>query len=101
MRRPYTDTAPLVAGLTCVLERTSEAMLVRAVGEVDLATVPILWSNLKAMREDNLNVIVDLKADPRHRFCGDACVTGRVSAVHSVRTTTGVSGAEPYGVHAS
>jgi len=32
-------------------------MLVRAVGEVDLATVPILWSNLKAMLEDNLNGI--------------------------------------------
>ena len=36
-------------------------MHLRPVGEVDLGTVPILWSNLKAMLEDNLNVIVDLK----------------------------------------
>ncbi len=37
-------------------------MLVRPAGEVNLATVPLLWSNLRAMREDHLNVIVDLKA---------------------------------------
>jgi anti-sigma B factor antagonist len=49
-----------VTNLTWVLERTSEAMLVRAVGEVGLATVPMLWSNLKAMLEDDLNVVVDL-----------------------------------------
>ena len=37
-------------------------MLVRPVGKVNLATVPLLWSNLRAVREDNLNVIIDLKA---------------------------------------
>jgi anti-sigma B factor antagonist len=46
---------------TCAIERTSKAMHLRPMGEVDLGTVPILWSNLKAMLEDNLNVIVDLK----------------------------------------
>ncbi len=51
-----------VDSLEWVIERTSEAMLVRPVGEVNLATVPLLWSNLRAMREDNLNVIIDLKA---------------------------------------
>ena len=45
-----------------VIERTTEAMVVRPAGEVNLATVPLLWSNLRAMREDHLNVIVDLKA---------------------------------------
>jgi anti-anti-sigma factor len=58
MHEPRTD--PPVASLTCELERTPEAMLVRAVGEVDFANVPMLWSNLKAMLEDNLNVVVDL-----------------------------------------
>ena len=58
MLEPRTD--PPVASLTCVVERTSEAMLVRGVGEVGPATVPMLWSNLKAMLEDNLNVVVDL-----------------------------------------
>ena len=58
MHEPHTDLP--VASLTCELERTPEAMLVRAVGEVDFATVPMLWSNLKAMLEDNLNVVVDL-----------------------------------------
>jgi anti-anti-sigma factor len=51
-----------VDSLEWVIERTSEAMLVRPVGEVNLAAVPLLWSNLRAMREDHLNVIVDLKA---------------------------------------
>ena len=46
-------------------ERTSEAVVVRPVGEVNVATVPVLWSNLRALREDHLNVIVDLKAIPR------------------------------------
>ncbi len=58
MREPRTETP--AASLTCVLERTSQAVLVRTIGEVDLATVPMLWSNLKAMVEDNLNVVVDL-----------------------------------------
>jgi len=58
MREPRTETP--AASLTCVLERTSQAMLVRAVGEVDLSTIPMLWSNLKAMAESNLNVVVDL-----------------------------------------
>ncbi len=58
MREQRTETP--AASLACVLERTSQAMLVRAVGEVDLATIPMLWSNLKAMVEENLNVVVDL-----------------------------------------
>jgi anti-anti-sigma factor len=58
MREPRTGT--LAASLTCVLETTSQAMLVRAVGEVDLSTIPMLWSNLKAMAECNRNVVVDL-----------------------------------------
>lgn len=53
-------TGILAANLTCVPERTSQAMLVRAVGEVDLPTIPMLWSNLKAMAESNRNVVVDL-----------------------------------------
>ncbi len=54
-------TTPPAERFTCAIERTSGAMLLRPVGEVDLGTVPMLWSNLKAMVEDNLNVIVDLK----------------------------------------
>ena len=60
MAAPHRD--PPVDGLEWIIERTSEAMVARPVGEVTLATVPLLWSNLRAMREDNLNVIVDLKA---------------------------------------
>ena len=51
-----------VDSLEWVIERTAEAMLVRPVGKVNLAAVPLLWSNLRAVREDNLNVIIDLKA---------------------------------------
>lgn len=40
-------------------------MVVRPVGEVNAATIPVLWSNLRALREDHLNVIVDLRAIPR------------------------------------
>jgi anti-anti-sigma factor len=58
MLEPLTETP--AASFTCVLERTSQAMLVRTIGEVDLATIPTLWSNLKAMVEDDLNVVVDL-----------------------------------------
>ena len=54
-------TTPPAERFTYAIERTSGAMLLRPVGEVDLGTVPMLWSNLKAMVEDNLNVIVDLK----------------------------------------
>lgn len=53
---------PHLDGLEWVSERTSEAMVVRPSGEVNAATVPVMWSNLRAMREDHLNVIVDLKA---------------------------------------
>lgn len=60
MAIPYPDLP--VDSLEWVIERASEAMLVRPAGTVNLATVPLLWSNLRAMREDNLNVIVDLKA---------------------------------------
>jgi len=60
MAIPHPDVP--VDSLEWVIERTSEAMLVRPAGEVNLATVPLLWSNLRAMREDHLNVIVDLKA---------------------------------------
>ena len=56
---PHTN--PPAERFTCAIERTSEAVLLRPVGEVDLGTVPTLRSNLKAMLEDNLNVIVDLK----------------------------------------
>lgn len=54
-----------VGGLEWVSERTNEAMVVRPVGEVNAAAIPVLWSNLRALREDHLNVIVDLKAIPR------------------------------------
>ncbi len=60
MAIPHPDLP--VDSLEWVIEKTSEAMVVRPVGEVNLATVPLLWSNLRAMREDHLNVIVDLKA---------------------------------------
>jgi anti-anti-sigma factor len=71
MHEPLTDlpVAP-VANLTWALERTSQAMLVRAVGEVDLATLPMLWSNLKAMLEDNLNVVIDLTGIEYIDACG-------------------------------
>jgi anti-anti-sigma factor len=71
MRKPLPDlpVAP-AADLTWVLERTSQAMLVRAIGEVDLATIPMLWSNLKAMLEDNLNVVVDLNGIEYIDACG-------------------------------
>lgn len=49
-------------GLEWVSERASEAMVVRPIGDITAATVPVLWSNLRAMREDHLNVVVDLKA---------------------------------------
>jgi anti-sigma B factor antagonist len=58
MREPRTD--PSVANLSCVLERTSEAILVRAIGEIDLATIPTLWSSLTALLGDHPNVVVDL-----------------------------------------
>jgi ABC-type transporter Mla MlaB component len=45
-----------------VSERAGEVMVVRPVGDVNTATVPAVWSNLRAMREDHLNVIVDLRA---------------------------------------
>jgi anti-anti-sigma factor len=50
-----------ITRLACVSEMKSEAMLVHIMGHVDLGTVPMLWSNLNAMREDDLNVIVDLR----------------------------------------
>ena len=37
-------------------------ILIRPIGEVDLTTVPILWSNLKALLEDYQHVVVDLSA---------------------------------------
>ena len=58
MLEPCAETP--AANFTCVLERTSQAMLVRTMGEIDLAAIPMLWSNLKAMVEDDLNVVVDL-----------------------------------------
>ncbi len=36
------------------------AILIRPTGEVDLTSVPILWSNLKALLEDGQDVVVDL-----------------------------------------
>jgi len=38
------------------------AMLIRPTGEVDVTTVPLLWSNLKALLEDGQHVVVDLSA---------------------------------------
>src|SRR5438876_12164948 len=71
MRKPLPDRpiAP-VANLAWVLERTSQAMLVRAIGEVDLAPIPMLWSNRKAKLEDNLNVVVDLNGIEYIDACG-------------------------------
>ncbi len=60
MAIPHPDLP--VDSLEWVVETTSQAMLVRPAGEINVATVPLLWSNLRAMREDNLNVIVDLRA---------------------------------------
>jgi anti-anti-sigma factor len=60
MSIPHPDVP--VDGIEWVIERASEAMVVRPVGEVNSSTVPLVWSNLRAMREDNLNVIIDLKA---------------------------------------
>jgi ABC-type transporter Mla MlaB component len=60
MAVPHPDLS--VDSPECVIGSTSEAVLVRPAGEVTLATVPLLWSNQRAMREDHLNVIVDLKA---------------------------------------
>jgi anti-anti-sigma factor len=60
MAVPHPD--PPVDGLEWIIETTNEAIVARPVGEVNLATVPLLWSNLRAMREDHLNVIVDLNA---------------------------------------
>ena len=38
------------------------AILIRPTGEVDLANVPMLWSNLKALLEDGQHIVVDLSA---------------------------------------
>jgi len=38
------------------------AILIRPIGEVDLTTVPELWSSLKALLEDGQHVVVDLSA---------------------------------------
>jgi anti-sigma B factor antagonist len=38
------------------------AILIRPIGEVDFTSVPILWSNLKALLEDDQHVVVDLGA---------------------------------------
>jgi hypothetical protein len=52
------------------------------------------------MREDNLNVVIDLKAILGIDSAGMHALLD-ASAVHPVRTTTGVSGAESYGAYAS
>jgi anti-anti-sigma factor len=46
--------------LTCATETAPEAMVLRPAGEIFLQTVPMLWSDLYAMLEDNCNVVVDL-----------------------------------------
>jgi anti-anti-sigma factor len=53
-----------------VLEQTSEAILVRAVGEVDLAIIPMLWSNLTALLGDHPHVVVDLNGIQYIEFAG-------------------------------
>jgi anti-anti-sigma factor len=70
----------------CAIERTSKAMHLHPVGEVDLGTVPILWSNLKAMLEDNLNVIVDLKGIQDIDSTGIRALLDAHSAFHSAWT---------------
>lgn len=49
-------------GIVLVVERQEArgAILIRPTGEVDLTSVPILWSNLKALLEDGQDVVVDL-----------------------------------------
>jgi anti-anti-sigma factor len=105
MAIPHPDLP--VDSLEWVVETTSQAMLVRPAGEINVATVPLLWSNLRAMREDNLNVIVDLKAilgidsagmqallDAHQLFiqCGQRLVLAEPSPV--VRTLLEVAGLE-------
>jgi anti-anti-sigma factor len=60
MREPHTD--PPIIRFACLSEVAPEATLIHVAGDVDLRAVPTLWSNLNAMREDNLNVVVDLHA---------------------------------------
>jgi anti-anti-sigma factor len=43
-------------------QETQGAILLRPTGEVDLTSVPVLWSNLKALLEDGQHVVVDLSA---------------------------------------
>jgi anti-anti-sigma factor len=52
----------MIRSLEWAIERTTGAVLVRPGGEINSANVPLLWSNLRAMREDNLHVILDMKA---------------------------------------
>ena len=51
-------------GISLVVDRQEAqgVILLRPTGEVDPANVPILWSNLKALLEDDQNVVVDLSA---------------------------------------
>jgi anti-anti-sigma factor len=58
MRERNTD--PAIFRLACPSELAPEATLIHVTGDVDLGTVCMLWSNLKAIREDDLNVVVDL-----------------------------------------
>jgi ABC-type transporter Mla MlaB component len=46
--------------LVCQREQTPEGVLFHFRGELVLASIPILWSNLKAAFEDGNHVIVDL-----------------------------------------
>jgi anti-anti-sigma factor len=55
------STDPTIVRLACLSEMQPEATLIHLTGDVDLGTVCTLWSNLKAMREDDLHVVVDLQ----------------------------------------
>jgi ABC-type transporter Mla MlaB component len=46
--------------LVCQREHTPQGVLFHLRGELVLASIPILWSNLKAAFEDGNHVIVDL-----------------------------------------
>jgi len=74
MAGPHPDLS--IDSLECVIESTSEAILVRPAGEVNLATVPLLWSNLGAMRWGPFQRYRRAEGDPRDRFCRDGSVTG-------------------------
>jgi anti-anti-sigma factor len=59
-----TTPPPEQHGISLVVDRQEArgVILLRPTGAVDPTSVPILWSNLKALLEDDQNVVVDLSA---------------------------------------